>query len=169
MAVPPMLAVFLSVLLLTTVAAAAEEIQGIDVEGSAAFITRTGEALALLRGTESFQVVKPYISIIKEGEHSGMWASLPKPTYEVGEVTWKRSAVWFAGSIVHDGYHSKLFHDGKKWTDSQAETDCLKIQAQALREMHADPADVAYVEKLEPHPESYTGAGTKADYKARSW
>lgn len=148
--------------------AANEKMEGIEIEGSAAFIARSREAFALLRSINSFQTIKSYIAVIKEGEHSGMHAELPRPTYEVGAATWKHSALWFAGSIVHDGYHSKLYHERKHWTGKQAEIDCLKIQAQALKEMKADKATITYVENLQKNP-TYQGEGTMDDYKKRWW
>ncbi len=145
-----------------------EVLDGIEVQGSPAFITRTREAFVLLRKSPTFQTIKKHIAIIKEGEHSGMHAQLARPTYEVGAATWKHSAMWFAGSIAHDGYHSQLYKEGKPWTGKQAEIECLKIQAQALKEMGADKGTIEYVVNLQANP-TYQGEGTMEDYKKRTW
>ena len=84
-----------------------------------------------------------------------MRADAKRPTFVVGRATWKHSALWYAGTIAHDSYHSKLYHDAKAstgenppadcWTGSEAEKKCLAFQLQVLQELKADENMIAYV------------------------
>ena len=136
------------------------EVDGIEIRGSAAFVYSTREALAAVRGTQAFSIVRPFIAAIKEARYSGMRARGSKPTYCVGKATWQSSQVWYASTIVHDGYHSKLYHENRRtflgipytplkaWTGKLAEQKCLRLQIKALREMGADAATERYMQSL---------------------
>lgn len=139
----------------------------IEIQGSTPFITRTKAALERLQGSASFASVKPFVAVIKESKSSGMRAYELKPTYEVGKPTWQHSVTWYAGSIVHDGCHSKLYHDAKKrlkkepdpgaWTGKEAEIACLKLQLRALTEIKADAYPINYVKNLLKGSPTYQG------------
>jgi hypothetical protein len=142
---------------------ASETVEGLEVTGSPEFITKTKEALDPLKHTKCFKVVKQYVAIIKESETSGMEATLEKPTYGVGKRTWQAGAVWYASTIAHDAFHSKLYHDAKDklkgkeppdavWTGKEAEKKCLRFQADALRQMHAEKRQIDYVVELRKNP-----------------
>jgi hypothetical protein len=87
-----------------------------------------------------------------------------KPTYCVGKRTWQSSPVWYASTIVHDGYHSKLYRENRRtvlgipytprkaWTGKRAEQECLRLQLNALCEMSANPATQQYVRSLLENP-----------------
>ena len=140
------------------------EVDGIEVCGSLAFVFATREAVKAVGRTQAFCIVKPFIAAIKEARHSGMRAFGSKPTYCVGKATWQSSPVWYASTIVHDGYHSKLYRENRRtflgipytprkaWTGKLAEQECLRIQLNALREMGADPATEQYVQSLLEDP-----------------
>lgn len=151
-----------------------------EIQGSAAFITRTRNVLAMLDGTQAFADVEPYIAIIREAERSGMRAYDPKPTYEVGAPTWQHSELWYAGCIVHDGYHSKLYHEAKvmrggaepppeSWTGAEAERGCLALQLRALVELGADSPLVDYVKRMLENPTYHGDPKSWADYNMRKW
>lgn len=151
------------------------DIEGIEIRGSADFILRTKEALRMLGETQCFKQVQQYIDIIKEGQHSAMRGYDEKPTYEVGEPTWRSSPIWYAGTIVHDGYHSKLYQEAKAksggkepiadtWTGTEAEKKCLKYQLRALRELNANERLITYVEGLIKNPTYH-----KVEYEERWW
>ena len=155
-------------------------IHGIKIQGSSDFVLRTREAFEKLTGTTSFEEIRPYIAVIKEAQRSGMRAYGEQPTYEVGQPTWRHSPVWYAGTIVHDGYHSKLYleakatnqghePDAETWTGTEAEKRCLESQLQALGEMGADEHVVGYVNSLMENP-TYEGVHRSwADYEKRWW
>ena len=75
-------------------------VNGIEVEGSDAFVSRTTEALTLLAASKSFGEVKKYLGRIKESQRSGMRAYDKPPTYEVGEATSKSNVIWYASTIA---------------------------------------------------------------------
>jgi len=140
-----------------------ETVEGLDLTGSPEFIAKTREALDQLKRTKCFKVVKQYVAIIKESETSGMEAYLARPSYGVGKRTWQAGAVWYASTIAHDAFHSKLYHDAKDklkgkeppetaWTGKEAEKKCLRFQADALRQMRAEKRQIDYVVQLQKNP-----------------
>ena len=148
---------------------------GIEILGSLDFTARTKEALKVLRLTQSFREIKPYVSIIKEAQRSGMQVYGEKPTYEVGEKTWNHSVAWYASTIIHDGYHSKLYHEAKAknngnepspeiWSGTKAEKNCLKFQLKALEELKADEYIINYIKKEIENPTYHL-----VPYEERNW
>jgi hypothetical protein len=156
-------------------------IAGIEVRGRSAFMRRSEEALALLRNLPLFADIQRHIAVIKQGRRSGMWAQKKRPTFVVGRRTWSHSALWYAGAIAHDAYHSKLYHDARSetarppadcWTGPDAERRCLGYQIEALKALGADDATVAYLEKLRKNPTyqgHHKGWRSWRDYLRRSW
>ena len=160
-----------------------QTVSGIEIQGGAAFIDRTKESLDMLGPLPEFAIVRENISVIRQGKRSGMKAWASKPTFVVGKPTWKHSALWFAGAIVHDAYHAKLYLDARKnrggtepeaddWTGTTAEKKCLAVQRQILSALNADQALIEYVERCALNP-TYQGRnqGWKSwlDYLKRWW
>jgi hypothetical protein len=159
-----------------------EIVHGVEISGSDEFLSRTKEALDLLRPTPFFSDIQRTIALITQGKRSGMKASAKKPTFVVGKPTWRHSALWYAGAIAHDSYHSKLYHEvraitGKQppadcWTGSDAEKKCLAFQIEVLQSLHADENTVAYLKKLEKNP-NYQGHNhgwrSQWNYWKRRW
>jgi hypothetical protein len=158
-------------------------IDGIEIRGGTEFLQRTQEALSLLRATSRFAEVQSHLALIRQGKRSGMHARAKRPVFVVGQPTWKHSALWYAGAIVHDGYHAKLYHSAKQasggaepdtdlWTGAAAETKCLAFQRQILQELDADEKIIAYIQECERNP-TYQGRnrGWRAwvDYLKRWW
>jgi hypothetical protein len=120
------------------------------IDGGSDFIQATNDALVILKDLPSFHQIQSHIAIIKEWSRSGMYTNTSKPTFEVGRATWQEGPVWYAGAIVHEGCHSKLCYERRQpilwfsytrrryWTGKEAEKICLRLQLQALREMHCD-------------------------------
>jgi hypothetical protein len=141
-------------------------ISGIEVRGGAEFIRSTREALELLQTHSCFAEVQRSIAIIKQGRRSGMHAAAKMPTFVVGRRTWSHSALWYAGAIAHDAYHSKLYHERKTaaraeppadcWTGREAEQKCLAFQVNVMSALGADARTVAYLEELRKNP-TYQG------------
>jgi hypothetical protein len=136
------------------------------MRGRPEFLYRTKEALELLRPAPFFSEIQHYVAIIQQGRRSGMRAYAKRPAFVVGMRTWSHSALWYAGAIAHDSYHSKLYHEaressggnppGDRWTGSAAEKKCLAFQIEVLKALHADAETVAYLEELEKNP-TYQG------------
>ena len=162
------------------VEAQAEVIEGIDVRGDDAFIERTSEALKLLRTAGQIDFVRRYVKVVISAERSGMRAYAKPPTYEVGPTTWQTSALWYAGMIAHDAYHSKVYHEAKAkkgggepdqndWTGADAEHQCLNFQLKVLGDLGADSRTLDYVRGLTHNPTYQGDPKSQADYQRRSW
>jgi len=106
-----------------------------------------------------------------------------KPTFMVGNATWRHSALWYAGAIAHDAYHAKLYRDAKggkhrkepdsdAWTGVAAEKQCLAFQRQVLLELNAEEKIIAYIDRCAQNP-TYQGHTTGwrswLDYLRRWW
>ncbi|HWO43141.1 MAG TPA: hypothetical protein VNO43_15170, partial [Candidatus Eisenbacteria bacterium] len=96
--------------------------------------------------------------------------------------TWRHSALWYAGAIAHDAYHSKLYHEGKSaagvppdrrvWTGIEAEKKCLRFQLETLGALNADDQTLAYLEGQLRHPTYVSERGGFRgwlDYLNRGW
>lgn len=160
-----------------------EHFDGIRLRGEAEFLHRTREALILLRPTSGFVEIQSNIRLIHQGRRSGMKAWAKEPTFTVGKPTWKHSALWYAGAIAHDAYHSKLYAEAKNatpglepdadsWTGTEAEKKCLGFQRKVLLQLNADPETIAYLDSCRENP-TYQGRnrGWKSwlDYLKRWW
>jgi hypothetical protein len=159
-----------------------EIVDGIEIKGSPAFVVCTKEALALLGRTPFFNVIPRYIAVIQEGKRSGMRADAERPTFVVGKPTWKHSALWYAGAIAHDCYHSKLYQEARaaagvkppadSWTGADAEKKCLKFQIEVMETLGAEEETVQYLKQVEKNP-TYQGHnrgfGGWWDYWKRRW
>ncbi len=122
-----------------------QEYLGIKIEGSVHFCEQTIVALRLLENVTGFDVVKPYITTIRESKRSAMiaWAY----TFEVGPGIIASSPEYYASAIAHDGYHSYLYHQAKAlkskwrrvaknaWMGREAEKKCVDYQLEILRAM----------------------------------
>jgi hypothetical protein len=159
-----------------------DAVAGIEIQGSPEFISRTKEALSLLRRTPFFNVIPRYIAVIRQGKRSGMRADAERPAFVVGKRTWNHSALWYAGAIAHDSYHSKLYQealvdaggkpDADCWTGTEAEKKCLAFQIEVMESLDADEETVQYLKQVEKNP-TYQGhnRGWRAwwDYWQRRW
>jgi hypothetical protein len=160
-----------------------EIVNGIELRGRSEFLLRTKESLALLGCASRIGFIQDHISVIRQGHRSGMKAWAKKPIFVVGNRTWQHSALWYAGAIAHDAYHSKLYHDAKRanggkkpeaevWTGAEAEKKCLAFQREVMTELNADPKTMAYLEECAGNP-LYQGRtqGWQSwlDYLRRGW
>lgn len=146
----------------------------IIVEGDDNFQNRTYQALALIKekSPDHYRVVSNYISTIKMAEKSGMRAYGNPPVYEVGSATSSASLSWYASTICHDAYHSKLYHDYLEkfgttpspgvWTGRRAEDECLSFQEDFLKKAEAPISEVQYLQKMK-------NVDYFSSYKQRDW
>ena len=83
----------------------------IRIIGDTDFINATKKALDLIRTSDSemWSMVSKYVGIITSSEKSGMKAWTNSPVFEVGLATSESDSYWYASSICHDAYHSKLY------------------------------------------------------------
>lgn len=114
----------------------------IEIKGDKNFIIRTENALKFIKENSlyHYKLVIKYIGIIQQiKRNSGMWAEKTPPIFKVGDETSNSDTEWYAGSIVHDAYHSKLYNDYKRkykdkevpdniWMGEKAEIKCQNIQ-----------------------------------------
>lgn len=159
-----------------------EFFDGIEITGRPKFLARTREALELLRPTPFFPGIQRHIAVIRQGRRSGMRADAEKPAFIVGRRTWSHSALWYAGAIAHDSYHSRLYHDEKArtgknppvdcWTGKEAERKCLAFQIEVMAALGAGAALMDYLGRLEKNP-AYQGHNRgwrgRLDYWLRWW
>jgi hypothetical protein len=158
-------------------------VNGIEIHGSHEFIERTQESLDLLCPLPEFAFIRDHLRVIRQARRSGMKAWLAKPTFAVGNATWKHSALWYAGAIAHDAYHAKLYCDAVRaptdarpaaecWTGAAAERQCLEFQIEVLRRLGADDDTLRYLETCRENP-TYQGRNhgwaSWLDYLKRRW
>lgn len=91
---------------------------------------------------------------------SGMFAWETPPRFQVGLATRQAGTIWYAGTIVHDSCHSKLYHDylsnnpsiirvpENVWTGEEVENECLNVQYDALKNIGADDNTLNYVKSM---------------------
>jgi hypothetical protein len=138
-----------------------EAAEGVKIVGSPAFVAATKEALVILKKSGHLDGITPFIEAIHQSRCSGM--DVYKKVYEVGDPTWQKDVVWYAGTIAHDSHHSKLYADAKKarngmepaysaWSGAKAETKCLAYQREVLKALKASASTLAYVRELAKNP-----------------
>ena len=123
----------------------------IIIEGSDYFESKTFEALYViqLKSLEKYHIVLKYIDKIeqqKQGKLMGMYSWTK--TYVASKDTYCSQREWYAGSIVHESYHSKLYNDYFEkygsivphhiYGGEEAEYACLEYQISFLEEIYAD-------------------------------
>lgn len=151
-----------------------------EIIGSERYTNQVRQALLLLaaRDTNAYAIVTNYVGRIKEGAPSGMWAYLDPPTYEMSDVTAFYSLTWCAGTMAHDSFHSKLYHDYLKthagpvpdevWTGQAAERLCMKHQLAVMRRIGAGAAELDWATR-EADGSYVSGHETWNDYSKRKW
>lgn len=137
------------------------ELSPLMIFGTDEFVEKTEDALSLIRkkSPKSYAIVTNYVSIIQSAKQSGMAAFANPPTFHVGLRSFQSQLSWYASGIVHDAYHSKLYHDYRKqhtsekvpseiWTGRDAENACLSVQEDFLKEIDAPAYQIRYVQKM---------------------
>jgi len=173
------------ILLALLISASTLSVFGADVEisGSAKFTNQVSRALTLLKekAPKAYSITTNFVGRIEQGKKSGMWAYKKPPTYEIADRTTFYSVTWCAGSIAHDSFHSKLYHEYKNnhsgrvpnkiWTGVEAEKKCLKHQLEVLKKIKAPKHEIAYFSKLhgDHHDTNKDGKYDETDYKERDW
>lgn len=133
----------------------------IIIEGDNKFVTQTQKVLSLLKkSVPRFykQIIPTGIKKIKPHRTSGMNVFAKVPTYEVGKRTAFSPLKWYASTIAHDAYHSKLYFDYRSkhkgrvprqvFASPKAERKCIKFQIKVAEKIGASAADIKYLESL---------------------
>lgn len=125
-------------------------LKSIIIQGDENCRNKTEEALALLqeKAGDYFNMVLDNVGMIQcVEEQSGMQADPVLPIYYAGSRTRDAGEIWYAGTIVHDACHSKLYNEYlashenvpyEIWTGKKAELACLGEQYKALIKLEAD-------------------------------
>jgi hypothetical protein len=156
---------------------------GVAVYGSTSFIQQVERSLGLLRAKspDAFKLTQRYAPRIEQNSRSGMRAYDDPPTFNLSEKTATFSDTWCAGSIAHDTYHSKLYHEyldsheepvpDEAWSGKAKERECIVYQASVLREIGAPKSEVTYVDHLDGSHFDLDGDGkaTWIDYWLQDW
>ncbi|BAU29480.1 hypothetical protein DFP93_12350 [Aneurinibacillus soli] len=156
----------------------------VAISGDKTFIAHTKAALALLKekSPDDYALVVQYVGLIKQDAFSGMAAYEKIPTYKVGATTSSSTTTWYASTIVHDAYHSKLYNDYARtkktavpddiWTGMKAEMQCLTRQTEALKKIKAPLSEQKYAQSLQNQnwwDSNGDGLYTEEDERMRSW
>lgn len=155
----------------------------VSISGLAQFKNQVTSALAILakKAPQEYQMIKKYIGRIEENERSGMLAYEEPPVYQLSLQTAFYSLTWCAGTIAHDAYHSKLYHDYKEehgepvpyqqWAGFEAEIECIAYQIATLKKISAPENEIEYCISLDGTHGDVNKDGKIGieDYNLRSW
>ena len=158
-------------------------ISEIELVGSTKYKQQVLKALKLLcrKSYEAYQIVEGYVGKIEEAQRSGMDASANPPTFFMSEEVAFSSLTGCAGAIVHDSYHSKLYHDyireyGKPvpyeiWGGFEAERKCIIHEIKVLKKIGAPKHEIDYCLSLDgTHADvNKDGKLDDKDYELRDW
>ncbi len=152
-----------------------KDLWGIEVVGPSDFINTTQRALSLLKNSSYWESHVQLLEKIVEAEITGVQVQEPV-TYGVDEPTWKASDIWYAGTIVHDAHHVKLYQEAVRdhgvenveyemWAGVNGETLCLQVQLEVLLELKADSYIISYIQGFIENGPTYQNT----PYPDRNW
>ncbi len=128
------------------------------IEGNLDFIERTEKALNLVKKSlTSYEIVMNYIGILQHSTITGMNVYNKPPILLVSLTTYQASPTWYASSIVHESFHSKLYNDyfnkhgnvpSEIWASEDADSKCLEAQINFLSEIQAPNSEIMYAKRL---------------------
>ncbi len=128
----------------------------IVVVGDDEFGTHTSETLQLLAADapDGYAQVVAYIDVI-EAVDAGSGMDVFTKTYLVGQETAyapgfsrDEQVVWYAGTIVHDSCHSRLYSEGEPYIGRDSELACMFDQLDALEALDRSEFFESYVQGL---------------------
>ncbi len=130
----------------------------ITIVGDAMFIDQVKRALDLIRGQapDEYEEIVTYLKRIEWSTRSGMAAYEDPPTFYLANATAFASITWCAGSIAHDAYHSKLYHEflvtngnlsvpDYIWTGKGPEMKCIEFQLIVMNKIDAPKNERDYL------------------------
>ena len=110
-----------------------------------------------------------------------MYALKRTPTLMLKQTTVVYSINWSAGTVVHDAYHSQLYHEYRDahglpvpadaWTGQHREMECLAHQLSVMRQIGSPVHETDYLATLDGthHDVNQDGLYTWEDYAGRDW
>ena len=128
----------------------------IVVVGDDEFGMHTSETLELLAADapDGYAQVVAYIDVI-EAVDAGSGMDVFTKTYIVGQETAyapgfsrDEQVVWYAGTIVHDSCHSRLYSEGEPYIGRDSELACMYDQLDALEALDRSEFFESYVQGL---------------------
>ncbi len=128
----------------------------IDIVGDDEFGTHTSETLELLAADapDGYAQVVAYIDVI-EAVDAGSGMDVFTKTFIVGQETAyapgfsrDEQVVWYAGTIVHDSCHSRLYSEGEPYIGRDSELACMLDQLDALEALDRSEFFESYVQGL---------------------
>jgi hypothetical protein len=138
----------------------------IVIDGSSDCVTKTYQALNLLKSKDidHYNLVMTYIGKITcttSGSGTGMYAWEKPPRYQIGMTSVNAGIPWYASTIVHDAWHSKLYNDymatadpsvvyapNDVWTGETAELACLEVQYESLSAIGGSQAELDWLKEV---------------------
>ena len=128
----------------------------IAIVGDDEFGTHTSETLQLLAADapDGYAQVVAYIDVI-EAIDAGSGMDVFTKTFLVGQETAyapgfsrDEQVVWYAGTIVHDSCHSRLYSEGEPYIGRDSELACMFDQLDALEALDRSEFFESYVQGL---------------------
>jgi hypothetical protein len=152
-------------------------ISNIVIKGDDNCRNQTFAALNLLneRDLEALKIVEKYIGTIEcIDKGSGMYSWENPPRFVVGTVTMGGGTMWYAGSILHDSWHSKLYNDyhdahpndyvpAEIYSGETGETICVGHQYDTMVKLGADQGTLDWIKA------SLATKYWEVPYDQRSW
>jgi hypothetical protein len=145
----------------------------IEIRGDKNCKENTLSALKLLfnKAHQFFEHAEKYIGIIEcVDKGSGIYVYEDPPRYLVGSSTLNSGDIWYAGTIVHDAQHSRLYREYGKtpvpsevYSGDKAEASCIQVQYEAISALGADQATLDFLKSV--HDTKYW----EIDYEDRWW
>jgi len=135
----------------------------IRIEGDNAFVRRIEGAMAIIREHPDFyEMVNTYTSTIRpsilvpDRSYSNPSSGPGIPVIGIGRHCAEASLTWIAGQIVHEAYHSKLFHEHRPnsftnprpdtWGTGLSHMKVYEVQKDFLREAGAPRLYLDYLQ-----------------------
>ena len=158
-------------------------VDGIAIRGNERFIQQVSDSLVLLRekAPDAFALSQQYMKRIEQSSRSGMRAYAEPPTFDLAPKTAFYSTTWCAGSIAHDTYHSKLYHEyldahgepvpDDAWGGQAKELECIHYQSRVLKDIGAPEYEMAFLDHLDGTHYDLDGDGNQTwiDYWLQDW
>lgn len=158
-------------------------LDSIQVVGDSQFVRVVTDALAHLRANSpaEYGSIHSYVRRIEQSRRSGAGPWNEPPTVYLNARTAYCSPTWCAASIVHDGYHIRLYKDhlaqnggsvpDALWRGKAAELRCIEQQIRASRHLRAPQYELDYLAALDGTHFDLNGDGEETwyDYWARDW
>lgn len=147
------------------------------VEGNAAFIPdsefkpKIQHSLDLLKqkAATNYATVTTNVNKIVAFDKSG--ADVYESVVQIARKTFDSSETWLASVLVHESFHIYQHKSKKKWTGTEAEQECNKIQLETLRLIGAPQEEITYLlaQTGEHFDENGDGKFNRKDYEQRDY